>query len=42
MMDNRTLSAAQITAHHNETLAGISSFGARVILVPAHAVTIDD
>ena len=41
-MDNRTLSAAQITAHCNETFGGIASFGARVTMVPAHAVTIND
>ena len=34
-VDNGVLSAAQITAHHNTTLANISSFGPRVTLVPA-------
>ena len=29
-MDNRVLSAAQISAHHNETLVNITSFGPRV------------
>ncbi len=29
-MDNITLSAAQISAHHNETLSNIISFGPRV------------
>jgi nicotinamidase-related amidase len=40
-MNNSTLSAAQITAHHNETLANITSFGPRVVLVPSSEVTID-
>lgn len=35
---NGVLSAAQITAHHNTTLANISSFGPRVTLVPAAQV----
>ncbi len=34
-LDNRVLTAAQITAHHNETLANISSFGVRVTLCNA-------
>jgi len=34
-MDNRVISAAQITAHHNETLSQISSFGPRVTVLPA-------
>jgi len=34
-MSNGVLSAAQITAHHNETLANISSFGPRVTLTAA-------
>lgn len=37
-IDNSTLSAAQISAHHNETLANITSFGARVRAVPANEV----
>lgn len=34
-VDNAILTAAQITAHHNVTLAGISSFGPRAIPLPA-------
>ena len=34
-VDNRVLTASQITAHHNETLSNISSFGPRAIAVPA-------
>jgi nicotinamidase-related amidase len=34
-VDNGVLSAAQITAHHNETLANISSFGPRAVAVRA-------
>jgi nicotinamidase-related amidase len=34
-IDNGVLRAAQISAHHNETLANITSFGPRVHLVPA-------
>jgi nicotinamidase-related amidase len=41
-MNNSVLSAAQITAHHNETLANITSFGPRVVLVPSSDVKIDD
>jgi nicotinamidase-related amidase len=37
-LDNSTLTAAQITAHHNETLANITSFGARVVATPAEQV----
>jgi nicotinamidase-related amidase len=37
-MDNGVLSAAQITAHHNETLANITSFGPRVVLARASEV----
>ena len=40
-MNNSILSAAQITAHHNETLANITSFGPRVVAVPSSEVTID-
>jgi nicotinamidase-related amidase len=34
-MDNGVLSAAQISAHHNVTLANITSFGRRVTATPA-------
>jgi nicotinamidase-related amidase len=37
-LDNRTLNAAQISAHHNETLSNITSFGPRVTAVPASEV----
>lgn len=37
-VDNRVLSAAQISAHHNETLANITSFGPRVTVTPAEQV----
>ena len=40
-MDNSVLSAAQISAHHNETLANITSFGPRVDAVPASEVCIE-
>jgi nicotinamidase-related amidase len=40
-MDNTVLSAAQISAHHNETLANISSFGPRVTTVPAAQVRVE-
>ncbi len=33
--DNGVLSAAQISAHHNTTLANITSFGPRTMAVPA-------
>lgn len=36
--DNRTLKAAQISAHHNETLSNIMSFGPRATAVPAAGV----
>ncbi len=36
--DNSILSAAQISAHHNETLANITSFGPRVTPVSAAQV----
>ena len=39
--DNCVLSAAQISAHHNETLASITSFGPRVTLVPARELQIE-
>lgn len=41
-MNNSVLSAAQITAHHNETLANITSFGPRVVAVPSSQVKIED
>lgn len=37
-MDNGVLSAAQISAHHNETLVNITSFGPRVRAMPASDV----
>jgi nicotinamidase-related amidase len=37
-VDNNTLSAAQISAHHNETLANITSFGVRATATPAELV----
>jgi nicotinamidase-related amidase len=37
-LDNGTLKAAQISAHHNETLANITSFGPRAVAVPAAEV----
>ena len=40
-MDNGVLSAAQISAHHNETLANITSFGPKVRAVPASEVRIE-
>lgn len=40
-INNSVLSAAQITAHHNETLANITSFGPRVEAVPSSEVKID-
>jgi nicotinamidase-related amidase len=40
-MDNGVLTAAQISAHHNETLANITSFGPRVRAVPAGEVKIE-
>ncbi len=36
--DNGVLSAAQISAHHNQTLANISSFGPRAVPVAANAI----
>jgi nicotinamidase-related amidase len=36
--DNGVLTAAQITAHHNTTLANISSFGPRAVAVVAAGV----
>lgn len=40
-MDNSTLRAAQITAHHNETLSNITSFGPRVAAIPASEIGLD-
>jgi len=39
-LDNGVLSAAQITAHHNATLANMTSFGPRVAVVPADQVVV--
>ena len=38
-VDNNGLTAAQITAHHNETLANLGSYGVRVSVIPAAAAT---
>lgn len=38
--DNGVLNAAQITAHHNHTLANMTSFGPRAVPVAAHAIQI--
>jgi nicotinamidase-related amidase len=40
-LNNSVLSAAQISAHHNETLANISSFGPRVKAIPASEVCVE-
>lgn len=40
-LDNSVLSAAQISAHHNETLANITSFGPRVTPVSAALVQLE-
>ena len=40
-LNNSVLSAAQISAHHNETLANIASFGPRAKAVPASEVRIE-
>jgi nicotinamidase-related amidase len=40
-VDNAVLTAAQISAHHNETLANITSFGPTVKPVPAAEVRIE-
>jgi nicotinamidase-related amidase len=40
-LNNSVLSAAQISAHHNETLANISSFGPRAKAVSASEVRIE-
>lgn len=40
-VDNEVLSAAQITAHHNATLANMTSFGKRAVVIPAAEVRIE-
>lgn len=40
-LDNGVLAAAQITAHHNATLANLGSFGPRVTTTPAAQVRIE-
>jgi nicotinamidase-related amidase len=40
-LDNGVLAAAQITAHHNATLANVGSFGPRVTATPAAQVRIE-
>ena len=40
-VDNGVLTATQISAHHNKTLASIESFGPRVLAVPADEVHVD-
>ncbi|HKE95997.1 MAG TPA: cysteine hydrolase family protein [Povalibacter sp.] len=40
-VDNGVLSAQQITAHHNATLANITSFGPRVTVLPASEVRVE-
>ncbi|QJR14552.1 cysteine hydrolase family protein [Usitatibacter palustris] len=40
-MDNGVLKAAQIVAHHNATLANMTSFGPRVAVVPATEVKME-
>jgi nicotinamidase-related amidase len=40
-VDNGVLSAAQITAHHNRTLANMTSFGPRVAVATAGEVRIE-
>ena len=37
-LDNEVISAAQISRHHNVTLANLSSFGPRVTTIPANSV----
>ncbi|MFI7864105.1 cysteine hydrolase family protein [Ectopseudomonas khazarica] len=39
-VDNGVLTAAQITAHHNVTLANMTSFGKRATVIPAADVRI--
>ena len=40
-IDNGVLSAPQISAHHNKTLASIESFGPRVRAIPADELDIE-
>lgn len=40
-LDNGVLSAAQISAHHNATLANITSFGPRAKAIPASEVRVE-
>lgn len=40
-LDNGVLKAAQISAHHNETLANIESFGPRARAIPASDIRIE-
>ncbi|MBV8500218.1 MAG: cysteine hydrolase [Paucibacter sp.] len=40
-LDNGVLSAALISAHHNETLANITSFGPRAVAVPAAQIRVE-
>lgn len=40
-LDNGVLSASQIIAHHNQTLAHLTSFGPRVDLQPANRLQVD-
>ena len=40
-LDNSVLSAAQISAHHNETLANIASFGPRARAISASELRIE-
>ena len=40
-LDNSVLSAAQISAHHNETLTNITSFGPRVRAIPANEFRVE-
>lgn len=40
-VDNEVLSAAQITAHHNTTLAHMTSFASRIAVTPARDVQIE-
>ena len=37
-LDNGILKAAQISAHHNKTLSNITSFGPRVVAIPASEI----
>ena len=39
---NRHLTAAQVIAHHNDTLANVTSFGPRVRLMPEVSVSFGD